>query len=202
MPAYFGDDMPGHEFIPLKKLIMFTTVWDVQQAKNMLKGYTGTKDVEVRSLLAANANIAETNKIYVSIIGPASKNIEQVAFATVSATSKYAISADVFARMIVEASKVGANYEMFMAEGVDKTIASWGVGIGFSHTNADLKGGGNGSSGTSVAGAGATYGEARYEKRPWLQATFLKVPDLVAAPLPSTMHEGQTGNHTAAGSIQ
>jgi hypothetical protein len=182
-PGYFGDDTPGHEFIPLAKLTQFITVWDVAAAKNMLKGYTGSKDVEVRALMATDKTEV-TDKIYVSITKPAAKDIQLRAFATVASTSKYSISADVFAKMLVEASANGANYVMFLAEGVDKTIVSWGAGIGATHTNSDLKGDGNGSAGTSVFGAGLTYGEARYQKRPWMQADYLRVASLTEAPLP------------------
>jgi hypothetical protein len=182
-PGYFGDDTPGHEFMPLSKITMFTTIWDVQAAKNMLKGWTGSKQVNVRALMATD-DTEVTDKIYVSIAKPTADDIQQRGFVTVASTSKSSISADVFAKMLVAASENGGNYIMFTAEGVNKTIVAWGAGIGATHTNTDLKGSGNGSAGSSVFGAGLTYGEARYQKRPYLQGIILRIPSLIAAPLP------------------
>lgn len=183
-PGYFGEATPGHNFIPLSKLTMFTTVWDVQSARNMLAGLDGMKDVQVRSLLATNDTL-DINKIYVSIEKPTATDVQQAAFATVAASGTASISADVFAQMLVEAADIGANYVMFLAEGVNRRVMAWGVGLGLSHTNADLKGGGNGSSGVTTGGTGISYGQAGYIDKPWLQATFLRIPSLTEAPLPT-----------------
>lgn len=173
-PGYFGEACPGHAFMPIAKIIMFTQAWDVNSAKNMLKGRDGAKDVQVRKLYDSEG-VLTTDKIHVSINKPNAENIQPLAFATVAAKSGSSISADVFAKMLVRASEVGANHVMFLAEGVNRKVAAWGFGIGFNHTNADLKGGGNGSSGMSTGGTGWSYGEAGYVDKPWLQAVFLHV---------------------------
>ena len=178
-PGYFGEACPGHAFMPIAKIIMFTQAWDVDSAKNMLKGRDGAKDVQVRKLYGSEG-VLETDKIHVSINKPNAENIKPLAFATVAAKSGSSISADVFAKMLVRASEVGANHVMFLAEGVNRKVAAWGFGIGFNHTNADLKGGGNGSSGMSTGGTGWSYGEAGYVDKPWLQAVFLHVPSVDA----------------------
>lgn len=176
-PGYFGEATPGHQFMPISKIIMFTEAWEISSAEQMLKGRDGSKDVQVRALYD-RSGMKATKLINVSIDKPEG-TLKPLAFATVAATSKSSISADVFAKMLVRASEVGANHIMFLAEGVNRNVTSWGVGIGFNHTNADLKGGGNGSSGMSTGGTGWSMGEAGYVDKPWLQAVFLRVTPTV-----------------------
>jgi hypothetical protein len=180
MPGYFGEkDKTSHNFIPVEYMTLFQKYWDVRQVDNMLKKKT-SKDIQVRALYAASK--VPSKEMYVATVAPDSKNVRTLAFATVAAKSKSGISPGVFAQTLKEASKLGANYVMFMGQGTTSTVTSWGVGVGFSHTNADLKGGGNGSSGVSTGGTGWSYGEAKYVFKPWVQAAFLKIP---AADLPT-----------------
>jgi|GEM_PF-3510762 len=181
-PGYFGEVIPGHRFIPLNKLLMYTTSWNVEAARNMLKGETGHKDVEIRDLIITKNN-KSTNTIYCSIIRPDAGNvIEQISIGTIAATNKKSISADVLASAIVAASDRGANYIQFMAEGVNREVDASGWGIGFNTTQAQVYSGDNGKSNVSSAGMGYSRGWSGYIDYPWMQFTFLRVdmPEVAA----------------------
>lgn len=212
-PGYFGEATPGHRFIPLNKLLRFTTVWDANKAANMLKGgffgnSTGAKDVQIRDLYA-DQNTEPTDLVYCSIANPAdlgANMVDQVSIGTVAATNRKSISADVLATAIVKASERGANFILFMAEGVNREVDAQGWGIGFNTTQASLHGGGNGSSNVTSGGFGYSRGWSGYIDYPWLQFTFLSVDGIDGLPVATAIQTkellAQTGNHTAAGSIQ
>ena len=171
-PGYFGEATPGHQFIPLTKLLMYNTDWNVEEAKNMLDGVTGRKQVNIRALVKGEAT--PTEKITCSIEKPAG-TVKQIAIGTVAAANGKAISADVFAKVIVEASKLGANYIQFMAEGVNREVVANGVGIGINSTQAKISSGDGDSSNVTTGGLGWSKGWAGYVDMPWLQFTLLSV---------------------------
>ncbi len=184
-PSYFAKPTRTHTLIPVEKIIANMSVWDVASAKNMLNGtinFKCGKNVQVRALVPRD-DITPTKRVFVSVEAPTVEYYSKVAFATVAATGSNSISPDVFAKMLVEASKLGANYVQFLAEGVNQNISTWGVGIGLSYTQADLAGTGNGRGSTATGGTGWSYGEAGYKQKPWLQAVFHKVPNLELKPL-------------------
>jgi hypothetical protein len=176
-PGYYGEATPGHRFIPLNKLLMFTTVWDANKAANMLNGRTGNKDVQLRDLYA-DLGTVKADKVYCSIVKPqelGASAVDQVSIGTIAATNRKSISADVLATAIVAAAERGANYIMFMAEGVNREVDAQGFGIGLNYTKATLNGSGNDSSGVASGGLGYSRGWAGYIDYPWLQFTILKV---------------------------
>lgn len=185
-PGYYGEATPGHRFIPLKKLLMFTTVWDAEKARQMLKGRTGNKEVQIRDLLATDDS-EPAQLVYCSIVKPSEvggKLEDQVSIGTVAATNRKSISADVLAEAIVNASDRGANYIMFMAEGVNREVDAEGWGIGFNTTQASIWSSDNDQSNISSGGMGYSRGWAGYIDYPWLQFTFLNVsgmPELIVA---------------------
>jgi hypothetical protein len=179
-PGYYGAATPGHRFIPLSKLLMYTTAWKVSAAKNMLKGRTGSKDIEIRDLMA-DTKTKPTDIVYCSILSPVRNGGEvdaQISIGTIAATGGKSISADVFAEAIVKASERGANYIQFMAEGVNREVNASGFGIGFNTTQAQIYSGDNSKSNISTGGFGYSHGWAGYIDYPWLQFTFLKVDGL------------------------
>ena len=150
---------------------MYDTVWSVESAENMLRSKQNGKDIQIRDLFAFD-NVVKTTKV-VCVIKRIEGNIVQLSIGSIAATNKKSISADVFAKVIVEASKRGATHIHFLSEGVNKSIESSGFGIGMTHTTAvisDSEQTGNVSSG----GFGYTKGSARYINKPWLQFVFLK----------------------------
>jgi hypothetical protein len=183
-PGYYGEATPGHRFIPLNKLLMFTTVWDAKKAENMLKTRTGNKDVQIRDLFAS-VETAPADKVFCTIVKPqelGATAVEQVSIGTVAATNRKSISADVLATAIVAAGERGANYIMFMAEGVNREVDAQGFGIGLNYTKATLNGSDNDSSGVASGGLGYSRGWAGYIDYPWLQFTFLRVEGLQNLP--------------------
>jgi hypothetical protein len=180
-PGYFGEATPGHRFIPLTKLFMYTTAWDANSAREMLKGQTGQKDVQIRDLVATKGT-APADVVYCSIVCPDKAivgGIQQVSIGTVAATNRKSISADVLAKAIVAASERGANYIQFMAEGVNREVDASGWGIGFNATTASMHSD-NDKSSVATGGMGYSRGWAGYIDYPWLQFTFLKVDTLPA----------------------
>jgi hypothetical protein len=228
-PGYYGEATPGHRFIPLKKLLMFTTVWNVDAARNMLKGGTGKKDVQIRDLLA-NEGDDTASLVYCSIERPSAlgaSTVAQASIGTIAATNRKAISADVLATAIVEAADRNANFIMFMAEGVNREVDATGWGIGFNTTQAQIYSGGNDKSNISSGGFGYSRGWAGYIDYPWLQFTYLRVtgieslvvvapaPEVVEVPVAAVVVEEeipaakivkvedvQTGNHKSTSTVQ
>jgi hypothetical protein len=205
-PGYYGEATPGHRFIPLKKLLMFDTVWDAKKAAAMLHGPTGKKDIQIRYMMV-DKDTEPAHMVMCSIAMPAAVGAtatEQIAIGTVAATNRKSISADVLATAIVKAADRGANYIMFMAEGVNREIDAQGFGIGFNTTQAQIYSGDNSKSNVSSGGLGYSRGWSGYIDYPWLQFTFLRVEGLadvpVVKPLP-VEEDAQTGNHRA-GSTQ
>ena len=181
-PGYFGEATPGHRFIPLTKLFMYTTAWDVNSAKEMLKGQTGNKDVQIRDLVATK-DTAPADIVYCSIVCPDTAivgGIKQISIGTVAATNRKSISADVLAKAIVAAGERGANYIQFMAEGVNREVDASGWGIGFNATAASIGSSDNDKSQVASGGMGYSRGWAGYIDYPWLQFTFLRVDALPA----------------------
>jgi hypothetical protein len=171
-PGYFGEATPGHRFIPLTKLLMFNTTWNATEAANMLDGVTGRKDINIRDLV--KGKVDATENIICGIEIPQG-TVKQLAIGTVAAANGKAISADVFAKVIVEASKRGATHVMFMAEGVNREVVAQGVGIGINSTQAKISSGDGDSSNVTTGGLGWSKGWAGYVDMPWLQFTFLSV---------------------------
>ena len=176
-PGYYGEATPGHRFIPLKKLLMFVTIWNANKAANMLTGRTGSKDIQIRDLIATK-DADPAKLVYCSIVKPSAvgaNTTEQVSIGTVAAKNCKSISADVLAEAIVNASKRGANYIMFMAEGINREIDAQGFGIGFNTTQAQLHSSDNSKSNVSTGGLGYSHEWSGYIDYPWLQFTYLKV---------------------------
>lgn len=184
-PGYFGEATPGHRFIPLNKLLRFTTMWDAKKAANMLNGRTGNKDVQIRDLYAKYDTPA-ADIVYCSIASPedlGATAIDQMSIGTVAAENRKSISADVLATAIVAASERGANFILFMAEGVNREVDAQGFGIGFNFTKATLAGGDNDTSNVGSGGLGYSRGWAGYIDYPWMQFTFLKVEGIDGLPV-------------------
>jgi hypothetical protein len=184
-PGYFGQATPGHRFIPLAKLLMYNTVWDADAARNMLKGRTGGKDLEIRDLMATDKTQA-ANKVYCSITNPkdlGATSITQMSIGTVASTGDKSISADDLAAAIVAAADRGCNYIQFFAEGVNRQVQASGWGIGFSTTQAQLYSSNYSKSNVTTGGFGYSSGHAGYVDLPWLQFTFLSVNGLENLPV-------------------
>jgi hypothetical protein len=198
-PGYFGEATPGHRFIPLAKLLMYNTVWDANAARNMLKGSTGHKDIEIRDLFAT-VETQPADKVYCSIASPmklGATDVTQESIGTIAATNGKSISADVLAAAIVAAADRGCNYIQFMAEGVNREVDAHGWGIGFNTTQAQVYSGNNDKSNITSGGFGYSRGWAGYIDYPWMQFTFLSVKGLeglpIAKALPAEGAEGSNG---------
>jgi len=168
LPGYFGEATKGHQFIPLKKLLFYTSVWSIEQAETMVDAKSGGKTVNIRPLIkkvdTKTASIICTTKP----IDKKEFSVVPVAFGTVNATNKNSISADVFAKVLVESASYGATHILFLAEGVNRELTTEGIGIGLMRTTAS-------ADAVSTGGTGWSKGWAGYVDMPWLQFTLLKV---------------------------
>lgn len=171
LPGYFGDNnKPGHQFIPLDKLMMYDTTWYISDASEMLKSKrTGKRSNFVGLVSEVSADQRSESIICTKM--PIDKNlyeVRQLAFGTVNATNKDSISADVLARVLVDASKYGATHIQFLAEGTNTELLAEGFGVGFNYTKAT-------DSSVSTGGTGWSKGWAGYQNLPWMQFVVLSV---------------------------
>jgi hypothetical protein len=85
-----------------------------------------------------------------------------------------AISVDLMATLIAEASAMQATHIVFMGEGVNRIIKSFSWGVGLSSSYAYLAD--DDKSGTlTTGGLGVSGGTSGYKHLPWLQFAFVKI---------------------------
>jgi hypothetical protein len=169
---YFGEGMDGHRFISISALLMYNDVWKVEDAHNMLKGFTGKKDVQIRNFISMK-DVTPTN-IVKFITKPSDNNLTPVAIGTVAAKNGKSISADVLAKIIVAASERGATHIQILAEGKNRSIVASGWGIGFHGTQSQLHDSENSRGSVGSGGTGYSTGKSGYEDYPWIQFFLLK----------------------------
>lgn len=173
MPGYFGDNnKPGHQFIPLAKMMMYTTTWNVEDAKKMIANHS----TKINSNIAPLVDPVKTEEQSTNIICTRNAfdkekfEVTQLAFGTVNATNKKGISAYALAEALIEASKLGATHIQFLGEGTNTELSSGGWGIGLAYTKAS-------DTAVSTGGTGFSTGWAGYNNLPWQQFIILKVVD-------------------------
>ena len=179
LPGYFGDNnKPGHQFISLAKLMMYTTEWQVADAKLMLSNSQTKVNIDIAPLvkmvksedysksIICTKKAFDTNKFKVT----------QLAFGTVNSTNKEANSGHDLAAVLKLAAQYGATHVQFLGEGTNTELSSSGWGIGISYTKAS-------ADSISSGGTGFSTGWSGYSNLPWQQFIILKVvdPNAVAA---------------------
>jgi len=192
LPGYFGDNnRPGHQFIPLDKLMMYDTVWTIEESKQMLKSKSGGKKANFVALVPKGGEESQQIICTKTKIDTNKFNVTRLAFGTVNATNENSISADVLAKVLVESSKYGATHIQFLSEGTNTELKAESVGIGFNYNKAT-------DSSISTGGTGWSKGWAGYINLPWMQFIVLKVvenedydpsKDIVEQPINLTQQE-------------
>jgi len=173
LPGYFGDNnKPGHQFIKLDHLMMYTTEWKVSDAKEMLSGSGFDINAEIAPLvkMVKSEDYSKTIICVKKAFDPDKFEVTQLAFGTVNATNKAGISAHDLARALIVSSKYGATHIQFLGEGTNTELGSTGWGIGLSYTKAS-------SDSISSGGTGYSTGWSGYSNLPWQQFVALKVVD-------------------------
>lgn len=172
LPGYFGENSkPGHQFISLQQLMMYTTEWSVEDAKTMLKdGTRGSVNLNI-SPLVAKVPVEERSVSVIcigDILDKEKYDVQVLAVGTVNATNKRATSAKDLATAIKTASEYGATHIQFLGQGTNTELSSSGWGIGFNFTKAT-------DSTVSTGGTGFSTGYSGYDNLPWQQFMLLKV---------------------------
>jgi hypothetical protein len=171
LPSYFGDNnRPGHQFMPLDKIIMYTPLWDMTSVKKMDAARSWGENLNITPLIAKVDSGARSKTMLVTkaMMDTNRVNVWQLAFGTLNATNEDILSSDLFAGILVAASEYGATHVQFFAEGTNTELETEGVGIGFNYTKAT-------DSSVSTGGTGWSKGWSGYHNLPWLQFVFLRV---------------------------
>lgn len=174
-PAHFDKATPDHRFIPLKSLMTIQNTFSVEEAQNMLADAEGDIELKLRRMVRVADDAAPTASITVTTIDnlPAGTR-KTLAMGTVAADGVDAISVDLMSTMVVEASKLQGTYIVFMGEGVNRIIKSFGWGFGLSSSYANMSD--DGDDGMLVTGGlGISGGTAGYKHLPWLQYAIVSV---------------------------
>lgn len=178
MPGYFGDNnKPGHQFIPLDKLLMYTTAWNItgEVAYKTGKSFNFTPYAEPVAKEDRSEIVICTKKKF----NTDDFEVIQLGVGACNTTSKNQLSSDVFEYIKYKAACMGATHIQFLAEGTNTELQSAGWGIGLNYTKAT-------DSSVATGGTGYSTGHAGYQNLPWLQFFFLKVvdPNAVAEVVP------------------
>jgi hypothetical protein len=171
IPSFFGKDTQDQQFISVKTLVQYNTVWSVETAKNMMKDNQWGKSTKIVPLVGKVLEDFQSTEIICTSkkVDMRSNDVEVLAFGTVLVTNSKGISAGIFAQALIEAAKYGATHVQFLAEGTNTTLVAEGFGIGFSTTKADSV------NTISTGGTGYSKGWSNYINPPWIQFEFLKV---------------------------
>lgn len=171
LPSYFGDNnKPGHQFIPLDKIIMYTPLWDMTSITMMDAENSWGENLNITPLIKKVDKEARSKQLLVtkSMMDLNKVKVWQLAFGTLNSTNEDILSSDLFAGILMEASKYGATHVQFFAEGTNTELETEGVGIGLNYTKAT-------DSSVSTGGTGWSKGWSGYHNLPWLQFAFLRV---------------------------
>ena len=171
LPSYFGDNnKPGHQFIPLDKIIMYTPLWDLKSIDKMDGARSWGENLNITPLVSKVNRDSRSKTILVTkkMMDTNQVDVWQLAFGTLNSTNEDILSSDLFAGILKAASLYGATHVQFFAEGTNTELETEGVGIGFNYTKAT-------DSSVSTGGTGWSKGWSGYHNLPWLQFAFLRV---------------------------
>ncbi len=170
-PGIFGDDPNTPENAYMLMTIDDINEYDVdgqttEAALNMAKG--GSKRVMVR---AKFGTVDEDQRLPkdapMAFVYKKQENMKSLGIIVVVSDSKKSIAADVFAKVQVEAWKLGGTKLHVKAQGWQRLVRNSGAGIGFTWTGTTISNGQT-TAATGVLGAGYSWGEAGYYKHPFI----------------------------------
>jgi len=176
--AHFDKATPDHRFIPIKNIILLQETYSAEAAQNMLDAAEGDIELKLRPLVKVDTKAegyAPSDAVTVGTLEKLPAGVRtQLALGTCAADGVDAISVDLMATLIAEASKMQATHIVFMGEGVNRIIKSFSWGVGLSSSYAYLSD--DDKSGTlTTGGLGVSGGTSGYKHLPWLQFAFVKI---------------------------
>ncbi len=170
-PGIFGQDSDEATNAYMLMTIDDINEYDVdgqttEAALNMAKG--GSKRVMVR---AKFGTVDEDQRLAkdapMSVVYSKQEGMKSLGIIVVVSDSKKSIAADVFAKVQVEAWKLGGTQLHVKAQGWQRLVRNSGAGIGFTWTGTTISNGQT-TAATGVLGAGYSWGEAGYYKHPFI----------------------------------
>ena len=170
-PGIFGQDSEE-----ATNAYMLMTIDDINEydvdgqttaaALNMAKG--GSKRVMVRAKFGqVNEDLRLDKDAPMPVVYKKQENMKSLGIIVVVSDSKKSIAADVFAKVQVEAWKLGGTTMHVKAQGWQRLVRNNGAGIGFTWTGTTISGG-QANAMTGVMGAGVAWGQAGYYKHPFI----------------------------------
>jgi hypothetical protein len=170
-PGIFGQDSEDATNAYMLMTIQDINEYDVdgqttEAALNMSKG--GSKRVMVRSKFGTvDEDLRLAKDIPMNVVYKKQENMRSLGIIVVVSDSKKSIAADVFAKVQVEAWKLGGTMLHVKAQGWQRLVRNSGAGIGFTWTGTTISNGQT-TAATGVLGAGYSWGEAGYYKHPFV----------------------------------
>jgi hypothetical protein len=142
-------------------------------ALNMAKG--GSKRVMVRSKFGTvDEDLRIPKDVPMNFVYKKQEGMKSLGIIVVVSDSKKSIAADVFAKVQVEAWKLGGEVLHIKAQGWQRLVRNSGGGIGFTWTGTTISGGQT-TAATGVMGAGYSWGQAGYYKHPFVIVHVLAI---------------------------
>jgi len=171
-PGYFGNATRGASFEDAKTILKYKKSFGTDELKKMAKSGFGSK-VIVTPLVDKVAKDKRADVISIYITDPTPKP-ELLGYVTAKATGNNVVSMDILAEAALAARELGGNAIQVSGEGVERSLQSFGWGIGLAYTGAHIN---NDETSSSVAagGTGIAGGSAGYHDRPWVQIFILNV---------------------------
>ena len=185
MPSYFGKAIPSFQFQSVKSLLMYKSVFSIEELKNMSKGKGRVKSTRILPTVV-NASYAkgatfmgdaiptdEVTEYMVIYITKPTIEVDLVGYVTCATRSKVGLSIQTLASAALAAHEMGANIIHVSAEGAERKLTTNGWGVGFNQTHATINGGGENTGNVSSGGFGVSGGSAGYRDLPWIQVFAL-----------------------------
>lgn len=172
---YFGQPLPSDGFQPVEQLIMYSCWFTEGALESMMKG-TEKASAEFK---VANMNVPPAPldpdgktkwiKIVISLKKYESENFAFKGFVTARSENKKTTMTETMAKAAYSAMQNGCNVIHFTAQGAVRDVESFGWGIGFNTTQAQVYSGDMTKSNVSSGGFGISAATAGTRDKPWLQ---------------------------------
>lgn len=165
LPGYFGENSPGHQFIPLAQINMYNSKWKVvghKVPKGIVVKLNPRADKVAKKLwskyITSTAKMFNKEVVNVSVLG----------FGSAYAEDENPNSADVQDGAYALVSKYGATHIQFLGEGIRTELDASSWSIGLNYTAASAKG-------ITAGGTGIGGGKSGYWNHPWQNFMYVKV---------------------------
>lgn len=180
---YFGQPLPSSAFQPVEQIIMYSCWYSEGALESMLKGVEKVSaEFKVANPLVEDANLADDGKTrWIKVLMTREKYLGAnfKGFVTARSENPKTTMVETMAKAALEAMKNGCNVMHFTSQGAVRDVSSFGWGIGFNTTAAEISKTDNSRSNITSGGFGVSSATAGTRDKPWLQGFGLVDPNLV-----------------------